>query len=538
MRYVRVCLLFLTTAAFFVFFNAHLPITDPVEGNYALTAKEMLMSGDWLSPRIYGQFWYDKPVMIYWLIIISYKAFGINEFAARFPSVVMSALSISFIYWFADKIFENRKIAFLSAFVLATSLEFWILAKMVITDAALFFFTSVSMATFYLGLLDKGRKWYVIAYLTAGLAVLTKGPVGIVLPGLTIFVYIAVTRQWNLLKKLFIVPGLVLFFAIAGPWYFYMYKVHGTEFVNTFLGLHNYIRATVSEHPEYNVFYYYLVLFPLSMLPWTGIFFRAVISALKEKRSSHVPFLLVWPFVTIVFYTTMATKYPTYVFPAMFPVAIIIGKNINDMLSYDKRALWLWLTVPMLVQVLSIDIGVRIISSAYNWGLVYLVTAFIALSIIWLQLWGSGRQIFKAVSASIVIAILTLSSQAFPHYTDMRSAKTLIQELPKQNAAVASYGNYPTSGVFYSGYLMPNLVDNSQELVPQGVWAGKYTMPTQTVSSFNQRTLDNPETYIIVDSNHQTEFMSLNIENQFSQVATHAKTFLYKRTINQSGWRL
>ena len=93
-------LIFFVCLGFFAFANSQLAITDPVESNYALTAMEMVQSGNWLSPQIYHQFWYDKPIMIYWLIAISYTIFGFGEFAARFPSAFFSALTVAFLYQF------------------------------------------------------------------------------------------------------------------------------------------------------------------------------------------------------------------------------------------------------------------------------------------------------------------------------------------------------------------------------------------------------------------------------------------------------
>jgi 4-amino-4-deoxy-L-arabinose transferase-like glycosyltransferase len=529
MKRISIYLLFFTTAIFFLLFNSHIPVTDPVEGNYALTGKEMLMSGDWLSPRIYGQFWYDKPIMIYWLILLCYKLFGINEFAARFPAAIFSILSVCFIYWFTYRIYKNMRIALLSALVLATSLEYWILAKMIITDAVLFFFTSVSMATFYLGLLDKGYKWYIIAYTTAALAVLTKGPVGIILPGITIFIYIAVGRRWGLLKELYLMHGAAVFLLVATPWYLYMYLQHGNDFINSFLGLHNYIRATVSEHPKDNVFYYYLVLFPLSLLPWTGVFLRMAVSVVKEFKLSHVNYLVVWPAVTIIFYTVMATKYPTYVFPATFPVAILIGRYLDRMLKEDERKQWLWLTVPMLLLLLSIGIGVRTMSSVHDWRAIYVMIAISFFAILWAQIKASGHVMLRLVAGLTVLVILLFNNQIYTFYADTRSAKDVVQILPKQGAEVASYGSYPTSAIFYSGYSMPNLVEHSDELIHEGAWAGKYIMPAETITFFNQQTANNPETYIIVDEHELDRFKSMDIAQQFIPVGAHAKAVLYKR---------
>lgn len=122
-------------------------VTDTAESNYALTAKEMVLSGDWMSPRIYGHYWYDKPIFFYWELALSFADFGFNEFAARLPSAVFGVASVLYTFWFSSKVYD-RKTGWTAALILGTSLEFWLLSKAVVTDAALFFFMSVSIASF------------------------------------------------------------------------------------------------------------------------------------------------------------------------------------------------------------------------------------------------------------------------------------------------------------------------------------------------------------------------------------------------------
>ena len=88
--------------------NGLLAITDPVESNYALTAKEMLASGDFTSPRIYGNYWYDKPIFFYWELALSFAVFGFNDWAARFPSAVLGCVNVLFLFWFARRVYDER----------------------------------------------------------------------------------------------------------------------------------------------------------------------------------------------------------------------------------------------------------------------------------------------------------------------------------------------------------------------------------------------------------------------------------------------
>ena len=137
-------------------------VTDTAESNYALTAKEMVLSGDWMSPRIYGHYWYDKPIFFYWELALSFAAFGFNEFAARLPSAVFGVASVLYTFWFSSKVYD-RKTGWTAALILGTSLEFWLLSKAVVTDAALFFFMSVSIASFYLGYREDFRPFRILA---------------------------------------------------------------------------------------------------------------------------------------------------------------------------------------------------------------------------------------------------------------------------------------------------------------------------------------------------------------------------------------
>lgn len=534
LRMIKLVAVFCAALLLYLPFNSQIPITDPVESNYALTAREMLISQDWISPRIYGAYWFDKPVMIYWLIALSFKIWGVTEFAARFPSAVLSALSVVYIYWFVRRIFLNPRVALLSAAVLATSLEYWILARMIITDAALFLFSSVSLAAFFLGIKEKQNVHYILAYACAALAVLTKGPIGIAMPGMIIFAYILVTRQWFLFKRLFILPGLAIFFGIAGPWYFAMYQLHGREFIDTFLGLHNYLRATVSEHPADNVFYYYLVLFPLSLLPWTGMLFRSLaLASYRPSINSALSYAWVWMLATIGFYTLMATKYPTYVFPASFPAAVLIGCYLARVVQTRERKIWLWLSVPAILLFLIFSLAVSwFLPSSPEAALIHALVLLAVITLLWVQWKGDVRRMPWMIVLFTAVISLAVIHGGLTSIALTRSAKEVAQALPARQAVVASYGDYMTSAVFYSGYTIPRLIEETEEQKPSSVWAEKHTMPSETVLHFDERTVDNPEAFVIVKA-RQREFENLSIGKNFIPVMSIYDITVYQRNIKK-----
>ena len=108
-------------------------------------------------------------------------------------------------------------------------------------------------------------------YAAAGFAVLTKGPIGVLLPGLIITLFLLWQRDWHVLKRMHLVSGTLLCAAVVVPWYAVMYSLHGSDFINTFFGTHNFLRATVSEHPRDDVIYYYTLVNLLALFPWSGL---------------------------------------------------------------------------------------------------------------------------------------------------------------------------------------------------------------------------------------------------------------------------
>ncbi|WP_313990715.1 glycosyltransferase family 39 protein [uncultured Selenomonas sp.] len=324
----------MTTAAALLFLvvlyfwgNGQLAVTAPVEVNYAQTAKEMLAAGDYLSPQIYGNYWYDKPIFFYWELIGAFSLLGATDFAARFFPALFAAAGLLMTYAFARRLYDERT-AFWSAVILGTGVLYAVLAKLILTDMSLFVFFGGTLGAFFIGYYEERRGWFYLAYACAGLAVLTKGPIGLLLPGLTILVFLALRRDLAALGRICIPTGLLVFAAVCAPWYIYMYLAHGTDFVNTFLGIHNVLRATVSEHEKWNVWYFYLGIYFLGMFPWSFGLPLALYRAWRIRPVIDVraQFLLVWAVIVPLFFQLMATKYPTYSFPAFLPTAVLTAR--------------------------------------------------------------------------------------------------------------------------------------------------------------------------------------------------------------------
>lgn len=324
--------LIIAITAFIMFFNlGGIPLLDPDEPVYAETPLEMTAFHDFLSPRIYGEYWYDKPPLYYWLVAGAFKLFGVSEFAARFPSAFLAVCGVAFVYHSASQLF-NRRAGMAGALVLATSVEYFYLGKAAVTDITLTFCLTAALLSFL-------RKHYYLFYAFAGLAVLAKGPVGILFPGAILFLYMIVTRQFNLLRRIKLPEGIVLFSLIALPWYIMMYQIHGNTFLDTFIGFHNVTRFTSPEHPENVLWYYFIPVLLLGFFPWTAVLFQSVWKSLTVTRGEEfnvMVFLNIWAVFIFLFFSISQTKLVSYILPMYPPLAMIAGWHINRVIETNR----------------------------------------------------------------------------------------------------------------------------------------------------------------------------------------------------------
>lgn len=366
-------------SAVIIFFHlGNVPLLDPDEPVYAETPKEMLALNEFISPRIYGAYWYDKPPMYYWLVAASFKIFGINEFAARAPSALLGVLCILFVYAAGRRLLGSGS-ALAGSLVLATSMEYFYLAKAAVTDVTLNLFLTISLLSFL-------EKKYYLFYFFAGLATLTKGPIGLLFPGAIVFLYLLLTRNFSELKRMKIPAGIVLYSVVALPWYGIMYKLHGAAFIETFLGFHNVTRFTSPEHPEIVTWYYYIPVLLIGFFPWSSVVLQAIWASLtKSRREGPVLlFLVIWAVFIFLFFTVSQTKLVSYILPMYPPMAMITGWYIS----------YLW----------EKPVGPRLLT----WPV-----AFVALSLLLVGAMLAGVSFFPFLQSGVITASVILIGTAF-----------------------------------------------------------------------------------------------------------------------------
>lgn len=310
---------------------------DPDEPVYAETAKEMIRFHDYLSPRIYNEFWYDKPPIFYWLVVASLKICGgFSEFAARIPASLMAVFSVLLTYASFKRLL-NARAAFWSGMVMGTSVMLMYMGKASVTDSTLLFFMTASLLCFM-------HRKYWLMYVCCGLAVMTKGPIGVVFPGGIIFCYLLLTRNLKEMLHMHVIPGLILTALIGSPWYVYMYQNHGWQFIHDFLGFHNMQRFAKPLHPSRMHWWFYLPVLILGMFPWTGLLVQSIkngITKAGEKR--HVLlFLEVWAAFVFLFFSVAKTKQVSYMLVLAPALAGLIGWNIDRMLRQKVSTFKSW----------------------------------------------------------------------------------------------------------------------------------------------------------------------------------------------------
>ena len=319
------------------------PVLDPDEPVYAQTPREMLAAGDLLSPRIYGNYWYDKPPMYYWLVAAAFKIFGMGEFAARFPSALLAVAGSIYLYFSVSRLISIRAGVF-SALILTTSLEYFYLGKAAVTDMTLSFCLMVALLSFI-------EKRYMLFYLFTALAVVTKGPVGLFFAGAIVFLYLLLMNRWSELRKMSILQGILVFIMVAAPWYAYMTWHHGAAFVETFLGFHNVTRFTTPEHAGAHWYYYFPVLL-VGFFPWTPILFQSLWASLTTNRKDRpvLLFFMLWAAVVFLFFSISATKLVSYILPMYPALAVIAGWYLDQALEYGREKPRLSWLIGLLIQ--------------------------------------------------------------------------------------------------------------------------------------------------------------------------------------------
>ncbi len=487
--FAAVSILVVLCVYLFFFKLGGMALTDPDETFYAQTAKEMLNKGDWVTPCLYGKPQFEKPIMIYWLVEASYKILGVNEAAARLPSAIFALLGVIAVYLLGKLLF-NKIAGFISAVIFATNVEYVILSRACVTDMVLTTFMLLGVLFFFYGYIKEKDYFYILSSAAFAFAVLTKGPVAIILPAAAFIVFLFFTKDLGRSKRFPIVRSLLVFLAIAAPWYIAAYRLHGKEFIDAFFGFQNVTRFMQAEHKIGSQVYYNIPVIFAGFFPWSVFLPLGFWHMFKKVKPAHPLtrslehkssiFTLTWFFVIFLFFTASSTKLPTYVFPSFISLAFIVGVLLDDFLNREKC-------------VRSIDAGVKlsyyllftsIIAGAVGICIylknhshmpeilpgvmvsgIFLVSGFVITTAAFIK-----KRYVMALSlivASLAVFLLPLDFFVLPQIERYETSKEVAKELRfmmKENAPVGAQSNYLPGLAFYADKFAIDL-DRHEEMV-------------------------------------------------------------------------
>jgi 4-amino-4-deoxy-L-arabinose transferase-like glycosyltransferase len=311
------------------------PLVGPDEPRYARVAVEAQRAGAWVTPTLQGRPWLEKPPLYYWLAGAGYRLLGERESAARWPSVLAATLLCGLTALVGARLM-GAPAGLHAGFVLGSSLLFFAYGRSASMDMLLAACVSASIGLLALRLVGSaGRLAVHAAWAFAGLACLAKGPLGLLLPILVLVAYAAARRSLEPLREAFSWPGLLLFAAVAGPWYVAVTLANGQAFIDTFLLDHNVSRFTSTVHNHPGSPLYYVPVLLAGLFPWTGLALPALAGA-RPRTSARDAFLLCWLLAPLTFFSAAGSKLPGYVLPCLPPLALLCGRAAADWVQGDR----------------------------------------------------------------------------------------------------------------------------------------------------------------------------------------------------------
>jgi 4-amino-4-deoxy-L-arabinose transferase-like glycosyltransferase len=322
------------------------PFYTKGEPREAVTIYDVVHGGGWILPARAGVEIPSKPLLMHWLAALaSFALGGVSEFTVRLPSAMLAIAALLACYLYLRKLYNDTAGLF-AALILGTTFQFMQAATAARVDMTLTFFLEITFFEFILaaeGLTTRRMPMY----LAAALAVLSKGPVGALLPALVAIVWIAVMRKWRVLHELKLARGALLFLVVAGWWYAAAIHIAGLEFVRKQLLQENFYRFVggAAFHEGHRHWFYYVELVLLAgFLPWTALFGVVGAQAARRPRTidERLAYLLIWIAVVLVFYNLAASKRGVYLL-ALYPaLAAIVAIYAVDVLE-DASAARIWI---------------------------------------------------------------------------------------------------------------------------------------------------------------------------------------------------
>jgi len=314
---------------------------EPDEGRYAEIPREMLASGDWVTPRLNGIPYLEKPPLQYWATALAYSAFGLEHWVSRLWAVTLGLLGVMATYMTARTLWSTRAAEF-AALILVSCPLYFIVGHINTLDIGLSFFMNAALACFLMAeratLGNIRRHWMWACWLALAGGFLQKGLVALVLPAATLAIYALVYREWQLWRRLHLVAGLLIVAVLCVPWLVLVSR-HNPDFLQFFFIHEHFARFTTTVHSRGEPWWYFIVILSIGVLPWIGTMLRSLFADSPASTGLNVPVLLaIWVATQLAFFSLSGSKLATYIVSAVPPLALLAGRWLDQ--HATARKLW------------------------------------------------------------------------------------------------------------------------------------------------------------------------------------------------------
>jgi 4-amino-4-deoxy-L-arabinose transferase-like glycosyltransferase len=464
---------------------------EPDEGRYAEIAREMVQSGDFVTPRDDWVRYFEKPPLMYWASAAAIKLLGTNEFAARLPAALFTIGQVAITYALAEEMFGIAAGA-AAAVSLALSPLFFGFGRSLTLDPALAFFIEAALAAFYMAARaapaldnDGARRWLYLAASMTALGTLTKGPVALVISGAIALIYLILERRVGEIVRIPWPRCAFIYLAIVAPW-FVLVSRRNPDFLGFFF-VHEHLQRYVNSTEHAQRVYFFIPVTLAGMWPWIYFIPRAIAQLRSSDRADLAPhnrsvlrFLLLWFVLVFVFFSIPHSKLGSYILPGLPPLAILAGYGLSS-LTRDQQArarptLRGFALVSTIVAAITIPTLVGI--SWHNRTLTLGVEGAIALIALACGAIGASviardsRRILISIGAIVVASLVVcgVMTRVRADASDLISYRELARSIAPEivnGCTLASYHHHVQSLPFYTG-AREVLVNHRGELAPGG----------------------------------------------------------------------
>lgn len=334
-------------------------LVRPDEGRYAEIPREMVVSGDWITPRLNGIKYFEKPALQYWATAATYEVFGEHHWTARIWPALTGFGGVLLAYFLGARLWGRRE-GILAAAILGSSLLYNVMGHVITLDMGLSFFLQVAWTGFILANVEpaKAKRWMRMAWIGLALAFLSKGLVAGVLTGGVLVAYSVLNRDAGPWKRLSPVSGPLLFLLVAAPWIVAV-SLANPEFPHFFFIHEHFERFLTKVHHRYQPDWYFIPMYLLGALPWAFMLLHAMAKSWTERvagKFNPERFLVLWSVLTFAFFSVSSSKLPPYILP-IFPAMALLGGRV--LYEISRRALLIHLGIVLAIAIAALVLAPR-----------------------------------------------------------------------------------------------------------------------------------------------------------------------------------